>query len=223
MRLRKTKGSDRNSVARELGRHGLRQRDIDEAWGLMQRAVGCEIDDPAQAEEPLALNAAEALQRLDAWENLWFPIARATLERRFPEAAEQLFAQLRQTSGHQGVILTVSIFLDRLEALLGADAGAAQVLAERGLVQGALAEAKALLAILTSVGSAAGAGDPAQRARADEAEQALWGWYREWSTVARTAIREPRRLRKRGLKPIGRPRKAAPAEGPVASAAQGDE
>jgi hypothetical protein len=191
-------------IASALSAHGFDDGDIQEGWSLLQALgtskLGLEPSPPAQN--------PETIQQLDAWENKWFPIADASLARRFPAVHARLFLNLSQTEGPE-VAISVQTFLDRFDALTqangphGADGAKAKALLEkRGLTRAALKEARELL---NALGSVAPAPDDkivsAEDAKADllRAEKALWGWYLEWSQVARIAIKQRVLLRQLGF------------------------
>ena len=99
-------------VAAALRAHGFKNEDLTEGWTLL-RAVGkTKLD--AEPEPPVL--DADALQRLDEWENKWFPITSATLTRHAPEVAKWFFKNLSQTEG-PAVILSVGTFVERFANL----------------------------------------------------------------------------------------------------------
>ena len=139
---------------------------------------------------------------LDPWENEWFPIARAALERHFPKEGAWLFRNLHRTEGAD-VVISVSTFIGRLGKLgtepgLEHGAAARQLLVERGLDDATVAQAQAALDRMGELEQAppTPGASPAER---KAAEQALWSWYLEWSAVARSAIEDPVLLRKLGF------------------------
>ncbi|HEU4538684.1 MAG TPA: hypothetical protein VFS00_31400, partial [Polyangiaceae bacterium] len=144
-------------IAAAMRAHGFGDRDLAEGWALLRR-LSVETLEGEAAPAPVGPSggAGAPLRGLDAWENKWFAIASATLGRRVPEAKAWLFSNLSQASGLK-VFFSVQVFVDRLERLgapeaegglgrLGADVRA--LLAERGLNDAAIGEAKALLAEL---------------------------------------------------------------------------
>ena len=146
------------------------------------------------------------LLKLDAWENQWFPIAEATLTRRFPAAAARFFLNLVQTEGPE-VAITVRTFVDRYDELAagdekyGAEAKKAhQLLVTRGVTAAIVDEARAMLTAVTQV---AGPSEPLsleqQAAELEAAEAAMWDWYLEWSKIARIAIKQRVLLKEMGF------------------------
>lgn len=84
-------------IAAALVAHGFTNADLQEGWALL-RAVGkSQLDaDPGQpAIDPTTL------QQLDKWENKWFAIAQATLQRHAPEVSGWFFKNLSQTEGQR--------------------------------------------------------------------------------------------------------------------------
>ncbi len=184
-------------VAGPLAACGFTERDYDQGWELLKGIAQHRLDPVvAKSDNP------RLVKQLDTWENRWFPIARASLEFRYPEAHGYLFGKLHQTSGVD-VAVGVGVFLERLEALpkqrrVKDAAAARQLLERRGLHAEVIAEAQALLDRVRSFSK-----PPAPRvtpAEAHDAEEALWRWYREWSTIARTVISDRRLLRELGFR-----------------------
>jgi hypothetical protein len=130
-------------------------------------------------------------------------VARATLQRRKPAVADKVFLNLSQTSGI-GIIVTVGTFIQRVRRLEtdGPDEQEAlAILRSRGLTDEVLGHAETLLKRLGEVDlKTETVRDPeAEYARRKEAENSMWSWYREWSTIARKAINDGNLLRGLGL------------------------
>lgn len=174
----------------------------------------------------------ETLLQLDAWENQWFPIAQAALERRFPAVAARFFLNLVQTEGPE-VAISVRTFVDRYEELAagnakyGAEAKKAhELLLSRGLTPEVVNEAKALLGKLQQVaGPSETVSAEAQQAELEQAEAAMWGWYLEWSKIARVAIKQRPLLKqlgflvaRRGVEEDDEVEPTAPTAAPVTAA-----
>lgn len=197
-------------VAAALRAHGFTNEDLTEGWTLL-RAVGkTKLD--AEPEQPVL--DTDALQRLDEWENKWFPITSATLSRRAPEVAKWFFKNLSQTEG-PAVILSVGTFLERFgkldkpESKGGPKAGgkaAKEKLLERGLTPDVLQEAQTLLDKLGGFsGPIPDLPDlEEEEAQLTGAEDAMWAWYLEWSQIARTSIKQRGLLRRLGFLQGGR-------------------
>jgi hypothetical protein len=203
--LRFLRGLPLPRVASALAAHGFTQADWDEGWRLLQAATGeWLLREPlARPEDPTVID------ELDAWENRWFPVAEATLRRRLPAVADRVFLNLTQTSGVE-VTVSVSTFVERVRQLAkdGDSAGqeARTILNGRGLTDGVLAQAEALLKRfgLVQFSPPAPAAPGADPARRQAAEDALWGWYREWGTIARNSVQDGNLLRALGfLTPTG--------------------
>jgi hypothetical protein len=175
-------------VAAALQAFGFDDKEADQGWELL-RAMG-----KARGRIVQPVVNAKIIQQLDAWENLWFPIAQATLTHRCPAVAQKMFQNLTQVSGRE-VAITVQMFVDRYDDLdqQGSDFGpegatAKAVLAARGLTEEAMGEVKALLEELRHT---AATPDAIEHAKEDaaKAEEALWAWYLEWSQVVRSTIK----------------------------------
>jgi hypothetical protein len=184
-------------VAALLIVHGFSQADLVEGFALLRAVAGMEMAPDAPGEDP------QLLARLRAYEKRWFKVARAALERHYPEIARQFFAKLAPFKGAK-VTISVAAFVERLEELAkadssyGPDAAAARVLLERrGLTTERLAEGRSLVNEITDVPAA-----PVQEvsaAKQKAAEDAMWRWYLEWSQIARASITDRRALRAMGF------------------------
>jgi len=188
-------------IATALAGYGFKQEDRDEGWALIN-ALG----KSTLGAMPSVPRDMETLLKLDAWENQWFPIAFAALDRRFPAVNAKFFLNLTQTEG-PGVAISVRTFVDRFDELgagvdkFGAEAPKAlELLIQRGVTAAVVQEAKTLLASLTQL--AAPAELPSieeQEESLAEAELAMWSWYLEWSQIARVAIKQRALLRELGF------------------------
>ena len=163
--------------------------------------------------------------RVDAWENRWFPIVDATLARRFPAVHARVFLNLARTGGPR-VLITVGLMLDRLHALAAAADDESQaawaLLTRRGLTAAVLEEAHTALAETMRLPDQPAVPVAGVEATVARAEGELWGWYLEWSQIARVAVKDRRLLAQLGfaLAPPGR-RRSQPSEG--AASRQADE
>lgn len=187
-------------IAGALKAHGFTQASLAEGWTLLRGVCATSLDVDAEG----TLNAG-TLQRLDAWENKWFPIARATLKRHAPAVHDWLFLNLSQTEG-LAVLLSVGTFVGRLDKMeknekeggLGqAGIDAMKILAERGLTKEVIGEAGTMLAELGTI--AGPLPDAAEEGAYDKAVDALWAWYLEWSSIARQTIKQRALLRQLGF------------------------
>ncbi|WP_437743783.1 hypothetical protein WMF39_01530 [Sorangium sp. So ce1504] len=130
-----------------------------------------------------------------------------------------MFRNLAQTED-AAVLVSVGTFVERWEKLArskekgGPDAQgdeARKMLTKRGLTKTVVDEAKELLARAGRLEPTAE--DPPATATDedfDTAEQELWDWYLEWSTIVQTAIKDRRLLRELGFRRASASR-AAPA------------
>ena len=189
-------------VLAALQRHGFNEADLDEGWALL-RALGVQDYGPA----PVTEASPDPVPALDAWENRWYPVARATLERHDPTLARKFFHRLPQTEGIT-VLVSVAVFLKRLQALESGAHGepgkrARRLLARRGLTAQVVGEAQAHLDAIQTVPQPAVV-PPVARARELDT---VWAWYREWSRILRTELEDGRLLRGIGLTPARRRRK----------------
>lgn len=192
-------------IAAPLTRHGFTNVDLDEGWTLLRNVTRTKLDfvEAPQTTDP------DALRTLDIWENQWFVIADATLKRHAPPIYEHVFRNLSQTDG-MAVIVSVGTFIERLEAIdrpewdggFGqAGKEARSLLAQRGLTEMVVDEAKALLERIRNVDGPLPDLEKlaAEDACFEKAEAALWAWYLEWSAIARRAITQRGLLRQLGF------------------------
>jgi len=192
----------RNLRIREaMQKAGFTQADSDEGRALWEKVADVKLGTAKGPADP------NIVQRIDEFENYWFPIAGAALGRKFPDQHARVFLNLVQTDGIE-VIASVGQFVKRVAALESSadpkDQEARQLLVARGLNAGKMAEIKGLLDAVSDVETdelpAIGPSDTGEEFT--EADEAAWAWYLEWSTVARTVIKDRRSLKALGfLKP----------------------
>ncbi len=201
------------AIAGALAKFGFDAEDLAKGWQLLSALTRGRLDGAAAPVD------ASLVDRIDAWENVWFPVADATLASNAPEAHAFVFHNLSQTSG-PAVIVSVGTLVQRIEKLesavsrggLGGPGHAArQLLVKRGLTDDVLGDVKTLLETVTMPEDVA---EPdIDTDASDEAERALWAWYLEWSAIARVAIKDRRLLRRCGFLKSD---KSAPDETPPA-------
>lgn len=190
------------SVATALASYGFTENDMAEGWELVNGlGKGKLATLPAQPRD------MEILLKLDAWENHWFPVSAACLERRFPAVFARMFLNLQQAEGPE-VAITVRTFVDRYDELTAPDskygpegAKARELLVLRGVTTAVVDEARNTLAQLSKIAIAPVSSVSVQEQEAElaKAEDALWAWYLEWSKVARIAIKQRSLLRPLGF------------------------
>jgi hypothetical protein len=181
--------------------HGMKQQDVDEGWELL-KALGRRRLDVASLEP----QAASLREQVDAWENYWYPVIDAVLQRHFPKVHERVFLNLHQADLDE-VVFSVTTLLERLADLAdpqgpaGADGPKAlALLVERKVDDSVLAQARGLLEDLQrfTVDHTVAVAEQ-QKLELIEAEGQAWGWYLEWSRIARVAIKNRALLRKLGF------------------------
>jgi hypothetical protein len=179
-----------------LAAHGFGKEDLDEGWQLLRNASGTILEVPE-----VVPFKSDVYDRLDELENKWFPITLGTLQRRHPAVAQRVFLNLRQTSGVE-VSVSVTTFVKRVRDLerskVAEDRNAFALLQRRGLTEAVIGQMEQLLAQLEE------APEPAPLVKPDSvdiaaSEQQMWGWYLEWSVIARQAIHDKRLLRALGF------------------------
>jgi hypothetical protein len=180
-----------------LAPHGLTEAVLDDGWGRLRMVT--------HLPRPVGLSTnPDIVKRVDALENRWFPMARYSLQFRYPDMARKLFDGLSQVSG-AAALVSADLFVSRIEQMAagvepfgeqGPEARAA--LRERGLTDEVLGEIRSLLAEVRTF--------PAGTVRMPDSEgrkaalDALWAWYREWAGVARIAVKNRTHLRMLGLR-----------------------
>jgi len=196
-----------------LAAHGLDSAELQHGWSLFLAAARGIM---AEGGEPQGEEIAGALAELDSWENKWFPIARASLNARYPAVADQVFLNLTQATGRE-VILTVQTFLDRVDPLFAAAAGtdnasAGQLLRSRRLTADACDRARALLSRIQDISLPATPAPPPPADR-DAAVAAAWSWFQEWAEIARVVVlRKDLRIRLGVSQPTDHTDKPKPAD-----------
>ena len=196
------------TIRAALTKRGYTADDHEQGWKLLHKASG--YLGPA-AEPKVDRTANDALAAIDAWDEPHFRMARATLERRYPDQAAFVFADLSAQTG-PSALLSVGTFLDRLDALERklpgrelkekvadkaqekADKAALATLELRGIT----AAERSRLRGLIKVAQTGTAPDPgAEKAAAEAAAQAaerlknlaeLRAFYDEWAEIARIVI-----------------------------------
>lgn len=211
----------------QLAQRGYTADDLAEGWRLFTSAAGANLRFEESESALLPGDPATALlAELDALENTWFPVAKATLERRYPDLAAAVFDNLSQTEGYE-VMVSVGTFLDRLDAIAADPQGAEALalLARRGLTPEARAEARALIGrIQAAAEPSLPVIDPTSREEQDAAVAAAWAWYREWSQIARTVVTRNDMLVRLGLRRRSTGRSpAAPPDAEPDALAEPDE
>lgn len=187
-------------VAAAMAVYGFSDAELQEGWQLLQDVSRVKLD----ASSGGAMSAG-TLAELDGWENRWFPIAEATLSRRFPAVHAQIFKNLSQQSG-AAVAVSVRTFVERFDLMAagagsyGAEGTAAKaVLEARGLTADVVNQARGLLETVGKVVTLTGPTIDDERKKLEKAEADLWAWYLEWSQIARVAITQRGVLRQMGL------------------------
>ncbi len=181
-------------LRRAMSEHGYTQDEHREGWRLLLAASGSETR--AESAPGVSL-ATEAIRALDEWDELGFLKAHGALAYRFPEQAAFVFQDLAATEGPLAV-LGVAKFLDRLDALEkgegradthDADTKALELLATRGIGTEERARLRALVVEAQAEPDTKKPSEAVQK-ESDHAEalEALYGWYAEWSDLARAIV-----------------------------------
>jgi hypothetical protein len=187
-------------IAAAMASYGFNEAELDEGWALLKAFGKVKVDsNPSSG----GGEGKTTIDQLDAWENRWFPITAATLERRFPAIHARVFNNLSQTEG-PAVMVSVRTLLERLDAMAagsyGADGSRAKTQLEaRGLTASVMNEARALLEKMGKVEVQSAAWSGTDTSALAKAEEDLWAWYLEWSRIARVAVTQRALLRQLGF------------------------
>jgi hypothetical protein len=202
-------------IRRALAARGYSDESHREGWAALHAASGYHPENAITgAAEPDAV--IEARRALDAWDDVNFPIAEASLKHRHPAAHARVFGDgLAAGHGAESVV-RVETFLNRLDELAKAEPAALRTLAARGITPEERARTRGLLQAATAfraVDAEALAAKDRGRAKAlaerDDALRVLRAWYEEWSTIARQVIVRKDWLIMMGLASRKRPAKPA--------------
>ena len=171
-----------------LETQGFTAEDLAEGWARLMA-----LSSPGGTIlEPVA-PAPDVLGELQAFEGRWVPVCEVVLRLNFPAVHAVVLHKLGRTEGPD-VVASITVLLDRLEAI-------ARPEEEGGLGD----EGRRARALLARIGRAPDAPteeelDELDREARALAEQRLWSWYLEWSTLARLAIRDRGLLRSLGFR-----------------------
>ena len=187
-------GLRNHAIAGELARFGFGQDTLDEGWTLLRSVAGDRLEAvpiPPTSDEVAAL---------DGWENRWFPIVGAVLKRHHPAEHAQVFNNLTQTTGPE-VVLSVGTLLTRLDAIAAAPSGGAvqDTLVRHGFTAEVVAKARLLMTRIMQVSQQPSSGTVVSPEELLLRERAMWDFYLQWSTIARSVIRDRRMLRQLGF------------------------
>lgn len=194
------RGTLHPEVAARLATRGFGPAERTEGETLLAEAVR------ARAARAPALHAADvSVERCEALEKAWVPVAQATLQRGAPDVLVAALAGVQRSEGLD-VLFMLRLFVERVRALRASaaagDVHAAKLLERRGLGEAKLVEIEAALAEANAAKPAA----VASGVDAEEAEARAWAFFVEWSRIARTLVKEPALLRAMGFR---KPRSAA--------------
>lgn len=175
-----------------MRRHGFAEADREEGWRYLHAIAAARLPRRSATGPRTRL-----LERLDAWESVWFPVASAALSERFPSVHAWLFRELPRNDD-EAVVASVGVFLQRVlrmpfePALSGCGAEARELLARRGIDDSTVRIASELLERVCTAQDRDPAGDAG-------AEAALQSWYLRWSEIVRVHITDREVLRALGF------------------------
>jgi hypothetical protein len=213
------------AIAAQLASFGFKAAVLDEGWAAVDHANALLL--ARVVSRAHAAGNSEIVSKLDTFENRWFPIVKNALRRRYPDVAEQFFANLGRSDGSSASVV-VRAFIGRLAALENGVApfGAAgpearEYLRERGLTDAIVAEAALELEARKDVAeTVVSVFDKDAFAKA-EAE--VWAFYLDWGHVVRSVITDGNLLRLCGFKKrSGGTRKTTVTPVEVAASSEGE-
>jgi hypothetical protein len=178
-----------------------------ELWRLLQETSGRKSPNAAETFDP---TVAEAIVFVDPYDEIIIEIIDASVAPRFPDQAAYLRQGLKAATGMGGV-LNVNTLLLRATDLEKSperkttrktDQAALDLLAERGINP----ELRAKLAERIKVATSGAEVEPVDQASVEAADEsyvralgALYGFYDEWSRIARVAVKRRDYLMQLGL------------------------
>jgi hypothetical protein len=170
-----------------------------EGWKLLLAATGYAQQKPSPDADAAA---RRAITELDEWDETGFRRIHAALERHHPEQDAFVFAGLEPSRGPAAVI-GVAKLLDRLDQLdkgNEAERAAIATITKRGITAELRAHLRSLLTVAQSVGPVDAPSAPdASTVTQQQALEALYAWYKDWSETARAVIRRRDHLILMGL------------------------
>lgn len=195
-------------VRAALAKRGYTEATHEQGWTLLLAAGG--YRQPTSALPEADGEAVAALAEIDAWDEPNFRVARAALGTS-PEQLAFVFEGLDAASG-PGAIVSVSMFLDRLDALRTGkgragskkeDHAALDKLAERGISEVECKRLRKLVETakrgISEAHATAPAEPPKNVAQRRAAKAALYAFFAEWSEIARADIKRRDHLIQLGL------------------------
>lgn len=181
---------------------GFTAADQKEGWSLVLRAYAAPS---SPTFTPDAGPVGDAVNEVDAWQQLMFPRAHAALRRLHPEQDAFVFDNITPGTGI-GSVPSVTMFLDRLDALESspdrkstrkADHAAIATLAQRGVTSESRKHLHGLVKLIETSSA------PTLAAQAPDARtialQAVYDWIQDWSECARGVITNRSHLIKMGI------------------------
>lgn len=206
-----------------LARKGYTQEEHDYAWGLLTK-LG-RAGRPVQPDLGPSVSVQDAIAELDAYDEPNFDMIYKILSRHHRTVRDEIFRDLEPQQG-SAAVGSVNTLLDRLDMVekdTRAEAKSAmKLLAIRGYDKAERKRLRDLVKVAQTVTHAPEALTDTER---DETLLELYGWFNEWSTIARRTVTQRQYLIALGL---ANPRKAAggkakgkKGKGPDGAAADG--
>jgi hypothetical protein len=199
-----------------LRERGLTPSDVEEGQRLLLDAIKLHTSTvrvrPPDEFDPEAAPLAFRAQ--------WFAVCKARLKRHYPQLAERM-GELNKRQRGTRPYGQVHCFLQMLDAMQKAEGpfeaqgpAAREALRQLGLTDSIVEDLEANMSLIAQMDPSAPRPDRAARTRA---EDAMWAWYIEWSTIARKLVTNLTLRRALGLGKARKPRSIAPQQGEQAA------
>jgi hypothetical protein len=195
-----------------LATRGYDEAEHQRAWVLVQYLYGY---GPGGGSSTHDMAVRESVAVLDDWDERGFRVASAALNHRHPAQHDFLFQDLEPAQG-DAAVLTVGIFLDRLDALESspdrgdtrdADRAALETLAKRGIGPEERARLRKLVNLAKTVRP-----PPDDNQERLEKVLALHAWLEEWVEMAKLSITRRDHLIALGIVKRRKKKAAQPAQ-----------
>ena len=199
-------GSTDRRIASLLSERGFSDDDRAEGWALFDRVAGRVFPVSVGVGQGIPKSETRPIvQRIVAWENLWFEVADAALLRQYPLIRDDLFRNLDRASGRE-VVINVRVFVSKYRQLADRtdeeSARAVSLLAKRGLTRERVDEVERLLESIKTApltGETKSDADQEHKAAHEEAISKMWAWYQEWARLSRSVVTNRHQLIALGL------------------------
>jgi hypothetical protein len=181
--------------------HSFQAADQNEGWSLVHTASGyTQLQEAPKSDTPQTKEIEDATALLDQWDEPHFAIIKNALARKFSSTRDYLFRDGLSAKQGAEAVISVKTLLDRIDSIINKsdkerseeehkrDLEAVALLEQRGYHA---EERKRLRGLIKKATAAAEIEAPVTISH-EEKQKALielYGWYKDWSTVAHVAIK----------------------------------